>query len=211
MLFSDTSPDLLLLDIHLPGSTGLELLRSLAAYKPFVIITTAFQDHALEGFELNVVDYLLKPISNERLSRAVDKVFERKGLCDHVKPILSLPDQLVETAPKTEKLADTYLTVKDGRSVVRLPYGDIILLEAMDDYVKIFTDKGYTMTLCSLSQLEKRLPVGLFTRINRSFIVRHQAVRRINSQQVELVNGRHLNIGRTKFRQNVQTLVQLLQ
>lgn len=204
-LYLNTLPDLILLDIHLPGITGIDLLRSLAAHKPFVIITTASQQHALEGFELDVVDYLLKPISYERLGRAVNKVLERVGASTR-------SDLVIQPTTKSSSTitADEMLTVKDGRSLVQIPYNEIILLEAMDDYVKIVTVNRFVMTLCSLSRLEKLLPRGIFSRISRSHIVRHQAVRRINNQGVELMNGRQLTISRTKYRQNVQALVQLL-
>ncbi len=132
------------------------------------------------------------------------------GLGNDQKPGVSAFDQQSVIHAKPDPLSTDYLTVKDGRSVVQIPYNEIILLEAMDDYVKIFTINRFVMTLCSLSRLEKQLPRGVFTRISRSYIVRHQAIRRIDTQQVELVNGRHLNISRTKYKQNVQTLVQLL-
>lgn len=206
-LYLKTLPDLLLLDIHLPGITGLDLLRSLATHKPFVIITTASQQHALEGFELDVVDYLLKPVSADRLNRAVNKMLERMRPVDDSKSGTLLNSAIKPTSNPTSTES---LTVKDGRSIVQIPYNEIILFEAMDDYVKIIMVNRFVMTLCSLSRLEKLLPRSMFSRISRSHIVRHQAVRRIDHQSVELMNGRLLNISRTKYRQNVQTLVQLL-
>ena len=206
--FLTLRPDILLLDIHLPGITGIDLLRSLVTCKPFVIITTAFHHHALEGYELNVVDYLLKPISQERLDKAVSKVLERAGQLTTP----GIAGNAIGSKTKnstSENLPTDVLTVKDGRAIVHVPFQDIILCESMDDYVKIVTASRFIMTLCSLGQIEQRLPNEMFTRVSRSCILRNKAIRRIDTNSVELSNGRQLVLSRTKYRNNVRALVQL--
>jgi len=149
------SVDLLLLDIEMPGTTGIELTRNLGKQKPFIIFTTAKKDYAVEAFELNVVDYLVKPVDPGRFIQAIDKVREA----------LQSDDENVEIKDKE------FVFVKDSGVLKRITIDDILYLEAMGDYVKIFTPQKFHIVHATLKSIEEKLPDSKFMRVHRSYIV----------------------------------------
>ncbi len=153
--------DLMFLDIQMPQITGVEFLRSLSN-PPEVIFTTAHNQYALEGFELNVIDYLMKPISMDRFMKAVNKATDKINLS------------------VTEKGGDAedFIFVKSDKKLVKIKYDDIIYIEGLKDYVIIRMDSGRIITLQTMKSLELKLPDNLFMRIHRSYIV---AIDKINS------------------------------
>ncbi len=164
--------DLLFLDINLPDLSGIELLRSLPD-PPKVIFTTAYSEFALDGFELNVSDFLLKPFSFERFLKAVNKVFEE-----------------IETEKKLQEWSETRekgaLIIKADRRLFRLPFEEICYLQAYGDYVKILTRDKQFLPKETLQHLENQLPEDQFVRIHRSYI--------ISLNEVEYVEGNHVHI-----------------
>lgn len=154
-------PDLVFLDIQMPQLTGIDLLRTLKK-PPAVILTTAYSEFALEGYELNVIDYLLKPISFERLLKAVDK-YETWINPQYVPPRVIQP---VEASP-----SDGFIYVKSEKKMVRILLKDILYIEGLKDYVKIHTVEKQVITYQTLTFFEEKLPAGQFLRVHRSYIV----------------------------------------
>jgi len=166
----DQSVDLMFLDIHLPEIKGLSFLRTLKNPPP-VILTTAYHLYALEGYELSVVDYLLKPFDFERFLAAVNKV---------KKP--------------TEATKD-YLLVSVQLKKVKIPFSEILYIESQKEYVKIVTPDNSYLTKLSTREAENLLPENLFKRVHRSYIIAVQKIRSFNAEMVE-VGGNKIPIGR---------------
>ncbi|MEM8583157.1 MAG: LytTR family DNA-binding domain-containing protein [Bacteroidota bacterium] len=153
---SDQSVDLLFLDIQMPELTGIQLMK-IAQGKYDIVLTTAYEQYALESYEFEVVDYLLKPISLDRFLLAVEKVKKRREKqADSISMPVSKPD---------------YIFVKSGHQTVRIDLSDITRLESLGNYVSIYTSKGKTLTLQTMSHFEEVLPDSDFVRVHRSHLV----------------------------------------
>lgn len=180
--------DLLFLDIQMPDITGVDFMKSLV-HKPEVIFTTAYQEYALEGFNLSAVDYLLKPFSFERFFQAVNKVFdklENKTTSDH-----TAQDQvLAETT-----FADTYLTIRADRKFYKINFDDIKYIEGQKAYVSFHTNKKRITALASLKELEESLPKDKFIRIHKSYIVAIREILSLEGNTIE-VNNMDLPVGK---------------
>jgi DNA-binding LytR/AlgR family response regulator len=150
-----TLADLLLLDIEMPGMTGLDLIKKLGNSKPLIIFTTAKKDYAVEAFELNVVDYLVKPIALPRFKQAIEKAQET---LDSNKQEVKLEEQ-------------GFVFVKDNGVLKRIAIDDILFLEAMGDYVKVHTPQKFHVVHATLKSIEEKLPPSKFIRVHRSYIV----------------------------------------
>lgn len=177
--------DLMFLDIKMPGLNGNDLLKSLKN-PPKVIFTTAYNDYAVEGFELNAVDYLLKPVSFDRFLKAMDKVYEYFG-------VISRQIAVNETLPLRNKAIFLYLRV--DRKMVKVDVNDILWIESLKDYVKVVLKDKTHITKQKISLLEELLPEDSFLRIHRSFIISVPMIESFNSNTVE-ITGRELPIGR---------------
>ncbi|MCB0564330.1 MAG: response regulator transcription factor [Phaeodactylibacter sp.] len=159
---SEHEADLLLLDINMPFLNGLELLRVVKNHPP-VIFTTAYPEHALESFEFNVVDYLVKPIPFERFLQAVNKALRR----------------VEEVSVREEK----FLILKEGASLVKVRIADISFIEAMQNYIRIYTPgRSYTI-LMTMKEAMAQLPEPDFYQTHRSYIVQLNKVERIAGDQ----------------------------
>lgn len=164
--------DLLFLDIRMPGITGLNFVKSLKN-PPAVIFTTAYHEHAVEAFELEAIDYLLKPITLERFMKAVQKVLPKKATEN-----ISVPEV-------------PYLFIKVNRKLIKLNYDDILYIEALGDYVKFITPSNTLISYMKVSALEKVLPEKTFLRIHRSFIV--------SKDRISYLEGNFLKIGQIEL------------
>lgn len=173
--------DILFLDINMPKLTGISLLKTLQQ-KPNVIITTAYPEYAIEGFELSVTDYLLKPFSLERFLQAVAKVQHKTNF---IKETVVL---------EKEPVPDT-LFVKSDKKIIKLNFNDISYIEAYGNYIKIYTD---TMVLTSqtLSNFTDKLPDN-FLRIHKSFAINFDYLKFIDGNQIILQNDIKLPIGKS--------------
>jgi len=169
--------DLVFLDIQMPQLKGTELVRSLKN-PPKVIFTTAHPDYALEGYELDVVDYLLKPIQFDRFVKAVNKTFQPAKTFDQ--PESSQPVAAAENEPRKE----AFVYFRSDRKMVKVMLQDILYVESMKDYVKIYTTEGVIITKQSITSVEAMLPELSFIRVHRSFIV---SIGKIKSYTHELV------------------------
>lgn len=188
--------DLLFLDINMPALSGIEMLRVLAE-KPHVIIISAHQEHALEGFELDVTDYLLKPVSKNRLIMALDKVRKRHT------PL---------TAASESKSAIEHIVLKVGRERQKFLLNDIHYVEGYGNYVKVFTghvsQKNVKMTLANttLKHLLAELPNEHFVQVHKSFVINKQHVISQSSDQIILSNDVAVKIGKSYKKQLVDLL-----
>ncbi len=173
--------DLLFLDINMPKLSGLSLLKTLQQ-RPAVIITTAYSEYAIEGFELNVTDYLLKPFSLERFLQAISKVKNTKSLVQEV------------TLSKTEE-KQKFIFVKSDKKLLKLNFDAVNYIEAYGNYIKIYTDK---MILVSetLSHFLEKLP-NQFLRVHKSFIINFEKLKLIDGNRISLQNNSKLPIGKS--------------
>lgn len=163
--------DLMFLDIRLPGMSGLHFLSTLKD-PPLVILTTAYAEYALESYEFNVIDYLLKPISFDRFNKAVQKVDTGR---------------LVNRQP--EGPLEDHMFIKSGGKFFKVNYAEIIYIQGMRDYLKICAQDYTLVTLQTMGDMEKQLPPGRFIRVHRSYIVAIPRIRSIYGNSVTLERG----------------------
>lgn len=180
-VLQEQTVDILFLDINMPKLSGISLLKTLQQ-KPNVIITTAYPEYALEGFELDVTDYLLKPFSLERFLQAVSKVSQK------------LPVQ-TETVIIDKEEAARSIFVKSDKKIIKINFTDIQYIEAFGNYIKIFTDT-MTLTPHTLSDFLVKLPDD-FVRIHKSFVINFNQLKLIDGNQIVLQNDVKLPIGKS--------------
>ena len=168
--------DLLFLDINMPHLSGLEFLEQLNP-APGVIFTTAYSEYALEGFELDVIDYLLKPINFQRFLKASNKALRWLGKGS------AFNENIAEEPSNTEKEAFMYLKSQD--KMVKITIANIIAIESQGHYVKIYTAEGNYLIHQCISEMEERLPEQLFQRTHRSFIAGLSHIKAFSSAQIE--------------------------
>jgi DNA-binding LytR/AlgR family response regulator len=173
--------DLMFLDIQMPEISGLNFIKTLEN-KPLFMFTTAYPDYALEGFELDAIDYLLKPFAYDRFEKAIDKAKEYFQI--------KQSHEIAET-----DLENEFIFVKANQKLIKLAYNDIYYVEAFADYVKIFLDEKKIVTLQTMKNMEKKLPDELFSRVHRSYIVNRNHVASFSGSKVE-VNGVSIPIGK---------------
>lgn len=191
-------PDLVFLDIQMPKITGFEMLE-LVEKLPAVIFTTAFEEHAIRAFEVNAVDYLLKPFSGERFEKAVQKWL------DHFHKPAEVPDTnaLLEAAGATP-LQNNRVVIRLNGKIKIIPVSEIHYLEAADDYVKVITHEGSFLKNKTMAFFEKTLDPAQFTRVHRSYILNINQVTRIEPYEKEnhlaiLHNGAKVLVSKTGY------------
>jgi DNA-binding LytR/AlgR family response regulator len=183
-IITKQSVDVIFLDIQMPDLTGIDFLKTMPT-RPLVVLTTAFAEYALEGFELDVVDYLLKPFDFNRYLKAVNKI------CERVNPAKNEPTNLSD---KPE-----FIFVKDGTKLVRVDVKSILYVKGAKEYVTIVTPIEKIMTLLSMKNLEEQLGSD-FIRIHLSYIVRLDAIRSVSKDEV-VIGSEQLPIGTTYKKQ----------
>ncbi len=181
----DKKVDLLFLDIQMPQITGIEFLKTLKN-PPEVILTTAYREYALEGYELDVIDYLLKPISFERFLKAIDKYYHYTSGESTVFPV----------SDRTSEDMSAYIDVRENKKIIRIKLKDIIYIEGLNEYVGFHTADKRIVSKNSLSKIENKLPSEQFIRIHKSFIVQISKIKAFSATLIE-VNGKELPIGRS--------------
>jgi len=167
--------DLIFLDIQMPQLLGTDFIRSLIN-PPKVIFTTAFRKYAVDGFELDAVDYLLKPISFERFLKAVNKVMRLN--------ITANENDLSFKIPQAATSADAFMFLRADRKNIKVNFEDILFIESLKDYIKVVTKDKMIITKQAISSIEENLPKDLFIRTHRSFIV---SVKKIESFTPDLI------------------------
>ncbi len=175
--------DLIFLDIHLPKISGIDFLKSIPD-APHVILTTAFSDYALESYDLNVVDYLLKPFSFERFVKAVNKISVNTG-----------EKQSQELAIGT-KSSPEILFIKSGYEHLKIQVSDIFYIQSESDYTEIFTSDKKYLTSHSLRHWLQTLDDGIFVQIHKSFIVNTANITKVSGNRIHFDSDIHVPIGR---------------
>lgn len=166
-------PDLIFLDIQMPKINGFEMLE-LTDQPPAVIFTTAFDEYAIKAFEAHAIDYLLKPFSQDRFDKAIQKWQEQKNISQK-----ETTKDLLETA-SLSPAQNQRIVIKDGSKIKIIPVQDVFYLEAADDYVKIHTKEGYFLKNKTMNHFEQALDAQHFVRSHRSYIVNIQQITRID-------------------------------
>ena len=179
--------DLIFLDIQMPGMTGTKLLRSLPE-KPLVIFVTAYDHYAVESYDLEVVDYLMKPVSLERFTKASYRAYE---LFKQKKLLANLPLQTPGAPRPPQADTPTSFFVHVEYALVKISIPDVCHVESMKDYVKIYLDKTKkpVITKSTLKAIEEKLPDDRFMRVHKSFIVNLERIESIRNQQLQI--GEH--------------------
>ncbi|HEY4205304.1 MAG TPA: LytTR family DNA-binding domain-containing protein [Puia sp.] len=181
--------DVMFLDIRLPGMSGLNFLRSLQD-PPLVVLTTAYAEYAVESYEFSVIDYLLKPISYDRFSRAVDKIEDGR--------LFSL------TGKEQERQGD-HIFIKSNSKFFKVNFSEIVYVQGMKDYLKIHTPEYTLVTHQTMNELEKLLPPRQFIRVHKSYIIAISHIRSIYGNSIE-IGKVTIPIG-INYKESVMTLV----
>jgi len=167
--------DLIFLDIRMPQLTGVDFLKSLK-HSPKIVFTTAYSEYALEGYELDIVDYLMKPVRFERFLKAVNKAF----------PLHNSVAAVLQPAPEKENRIESFVYFRADRKMVKVLLSDILYIESMKDYVKVITDNHSIVTKQSISSVETMLPEKRFIRTHRSFIVSVDKIKSFTNELIEI-------------------------
>ena len=190
--------DLMFLDIQMPQLTGIDFLRSLSN-PPLVIFTTAYANYAVEGFELNAIDYLLKPISLDRFMKAVNKAQDQ----------IELKKRDVAPAEVIVEEGADFIFVKADKKLIKVNYADIVYIEGLKDYVIIRLNESRVITLQTMKSLEEKLPSNIFKRIHRSYIVNVKKINAVLGNMVEVIEKnqpKHIPIGKN-YREELLNLI----
>lgn len=200
-LISRDPVDLVFLDIQMPKLTGIELLRNIR-FPPKVIFTTAYRDYALDGYELNVTDYLLKPISFERFLRAINKVLQVHQPAEGA--LLSGQIQSAAILP-TAVYQDAFIYLKADKKMIKVLLRDILYIESLKDYIRVRTAQKSVTAYQRISYMEEKLPDSHFRRIHRSYIVALNKIDAYAHGHVE-IGEKELPIGRNYRSEILKTL-----
>jgi DNA-binding LytR/AlgR family response regulator len=183
--------DLLFLDIQMPKMTGLEFLKTLA-HPPMVIFTTAYPQYAVEGFEWNAIDYLVKPFSFERFWKAVSKARSMQEVITQSATVTGEPD---------------YFFIKTDNKLVKVLYDDILFVEALQNYVAVYTTSKKYITYLTFHSIGSHLPAARFIRTHKSYIVAANKVESIEGNDIT-IGSHHVPISRTEREAVLQQLIQ---
>ncbi len=192
-------PSLIFLDVEMPEMTGFEFLRLLPTPKPEVIMVTAFPHYAVEGFEHQVTDYLLKPVSFERFMRAINKATGNRSFSPEA-PTPAPPAAAPSPEPAPEHT--DFILIKEDKKLIKVVPEEIVFIEGMKDYLKIHLPGRVLVTHMTMLKIEAMLPAALFLRVNRSYIVRKRAIQEIDGNVITTTDGKKVPIGVT-FRESV--------
>ena len=189
--------DLVFLDIRMPKLSGLDFLRTLQQ-RPMVIITSAYQEHALESFDLEVCDYLLKPFRFDRFLKAANRALSLHSL--RQQPATPLP---AKPAPVADASS---IYIKSDKKLMQLPFDEVWFLESLGNYVKVWNEHKYILTPRTLSSFESQLPAEHFVRVHKSYILNRKFLQYIDGNMIRLKNGKTLPLGKS-YRQIVKQLL----
>lgn len=174
--FKTSTTDIIFLDIHLPKISGIEFIKTLHN-PPSIILTTAFSEYALEGYDLNVADYLLKPFSFERFVKAVSKVINSK-------------------VSEKSKPAENSLFIKSGYEYIKINTREILYIKSDMDYTEVHLPNKFHVSSDSLTGWEQKLPIELFSRIHKSYLVNISKIKKISGNRIFLGTAKELPLGR---------------
>jgi len=193
-VLNKTKIDLMFLDIQMPEITGLEFIKSLKN-PPKVILTTAYREYAIDAFDLNVVDYLLKPISFDRFMQAINKFYEQSN-----------SDILIPGISNLSQEPDSnHIFVRSDKKNVKIRFEEVLYIESIKDYVKIVCLTRTVISKLLISEIEEKLPADSFLRIHRSFIIYIPNIEAFSNTHVDLP-GKEIPIGRNYKHEVLNTL-----
>lgn len=198
---NENEVDLIFLDINMPKLKGLDFLRTFKK-PPLIIITTAYQEYAMEGYELSILDYLLKPFSFERFLKAVNKAVDQNKLLQaSIKPTKNT-QELINTS--TDTIEQKSIFIKGDKKIHQVKLNTILYLESIGSYVKIHLENEMIITLDRLTNFENTLPKNLFLRIHRSYIIAINKINTIEGNRIK-INEIEIPIGQT-YKSNISKL-----
>lgn len=177
--------DLMFLDIEMPGINGIDFVRSLKK-KPLIILTTAYPQYALEGYDIDVVDYLVKPVRLDRFIKSVNKAKEMFALHAQAQHVV-------------ESISQDYIYIKSDRKYIKVFFKDIAFIKGMKDYVILYTGKEKIMTAMNIKTIHEQLPVNVFARVSKSHIVNIQYIQSVDVDSIHLTGmpGEDIPLGDT--------------
>lgn len=190
-ILNNNKIDLIFLDINMPHISGLEFLRSIEN-RPMVIFTTAYSEYALDGFEMNAVDYLVKPIAWERFLKSVNKAFElyllkqEKGRLEIMNP-------------------SDFILVKADYATIKINLNEILYIEGLKDYIKIYCGRKPVLTKSTMKNMEEKLPSGNFVRVHKSFIVSLAKIDSIENQRI-VIGEKRIPVG-DQYKDGFNTII----
>ncbi|RYC66986.1 MULTISPECIES: LytR/AlgR family response regulator transcription factor [Spirosoma] len=201
----ELKPDILFLDVEMPDMTGVQFLKSLPQPHPMVIMVTASPQFAAETYDFDSVShYLLKPVGFDKFLEAINRVVKRLGFVPNAgaaAPVVAPVSQPAQ-APADPRENVPYFLIKEDKKLVRVAPEDIVFAEGMKDYLKLHLTGRVLVTHMTMTKLEDMLPPSQFLRVNRSFIVRRQAIKEIDGNQITTLDGKKVVIGVT-YRETV--------
>jgi two-component system LytT family response regulator len=189
-------PDLIFLDVQMPGMNGFDVLEEID-HEPYVIFVTAYDQHAIKAFEKNAVDYLLKPLDEDRFRTAINRALKRKGLEQN-----NMEDLMESLKPERKATYDNYLFVQKSEKLFNLAVDDILFLEASGDYTVITTKTDQYVSSSGIGRLEELLTPDIFFRVHRSTIINIHHLKEIEKHfnggmMVKMNNGKSFPVSRT--------------
>ncbi|CAG5002193.1 Transcriptional regulatory protein YpdB [Dyadobacter sp. CECT 9275] len=184
-------PDLVFLDVEMPGTSGIDLLRKIRSQVPMAVFITSHLEFALDGYELSALDYILKPLTEERFAQTVRRI------CDYW-------DMKQKSEAYEMMFEQDTLSIKEGYNRIKLPQREIVYLEAMQDYTKIVTTRKNYLTLSSLSFFMEQLAPSLFVRVHRSYAVSLGHITELRNSEL-ICNNTVIPVGKT-YRSTVAKL-----
>lgn len=198
-ILHSTEVDLMFLDINMPKLSGLSFLKTLKN-PPLVVITTAYREYAYEGFELDVVDYLKKPFSFERFLMAINKVQEK------MKPLTKASAYMLDE-PARKQIDESFIFLKSEKKTFKIDLKDILFIESVGDYVKVYTQEKVILSYYTLKKMESMLSNTHFPRVHKSYIVSISKINSFEGNQIK-IHDQIIPIGRN-YKQNFNDLVDL--
>lgn len=205
VVINDLKPDAIILDVQMPELTGFEVLERLEIV-PHVIFSTAYNEFAVQAFEENAVDYLLKPYSRDRFARAIARLQERMNTASaslsHLEALSRLLTTFPQTAPAAAQTPLSRLMVRSGSRILPIAAEDIIWIEAAEDYALLHTALGKFTASTGIGELEKRLDTHVFMRVHRSAIINVQCIKHVETDAsgnltVTMSNGAKVKVSRS--------------
>lgn len=194
-------PDVLFLDVEMPDLSGVAFLKSLALPHPLVVMVTASPQYAADTYNFEAVThYLLKPVGYDKFTEAIGRVTKRLGFTPSSNvPSASMPaGAVVAPAPLADPREKVpYFLIKEDKKLIRVAPEDIVFVEGMKDYLKLHLTSRVLVTHMTMSKLEEMLPPSQFLRVNRSYIVRRQAIKEIDGNMITTLDGKKVGIGVT--------------
>ena len=191
----NTNIDLLFLDIQMPVVTGIDFIKN-TRIQPKIILTTAYREHALEGYELDIIDYLLKPISFIRFYKSVNKY-----------RALSLTTATPNTGSSKNNITSDYLFVNSNKKMIRIVFKEMLFIDSIKDYVRIHTINETIITKDKISSFVEKLPSS-FLRVHRSYIVNSEKIAALTAKDVVLINDMEIPIG-ASYKESVELIKNL--